>query len=151
MRSRGGNELLDTSRGGCPAAVGVSGYSFTLLVRHFGPLTKPGGSFLALSYMASERVVPASPSRLLAAESPELAAGLEDLLVHDELVGAFGLGDRLKLCRVRRRSIAKTDGARVVWLQQLNLKLTTIPARLRLVVVRVNHRATIRPGSHARA
>jgi enoyl-[acyl-carrier protein] reductase I len=52
------NPLLETSRSGYLAAVGVSAYSFTSLVSHFGPLVKPGGSFLALSYMASERVVP---------------------------------------------------------------------------------------------
>jgi enoyl-[acyl-carrier protein] reductase I len=52
------NPLLETSRKGYLAAVGVSSYSFTSLVKHFGPLTRPGGSFLALTYMASERVVP---------------------------------------------------------------------------------------------
>lgn len=52
------NPLLETSRAGYLAAVGVSAYSFTSMVRHFGPLTRPGGAFLALSYMASERVVP---------------------------------------------------------------------------------------------
>ena len=52
------NALLETSRSGYLAAVGVSSYSFTSLVSRWGPLTKPGGSFLALTYMASERVVP---------------------------------------------------------------------------------------------
>lgn len=52
------SQLLDTSRAGYLAAVGVSSYSFTSLVRTFGPLMKRGGAFLALSYMASERVVP---------------------------------------------------------------------------------------------
>ncbi len=52
------NDLLDTSRAGYLSAVGVSAYSYTSMLRHFGPLTKPGGAFLALSYMASERVVP---------------------------------------------------------------------------------------------
>ncbi len=52
------NPLLETSRKGYLAAVGVSSYSFTSLVKHFGPLTKRGGAFLALSYMAGERVVP---------------------------------------------------------------------------------------------
>jgi enoyl-[acyl-carrier protein] reductase I len=50
--------LMETSRKGYLAAVGVSAYSFTSLVQRFGPLVRPGGAFLALSYMASERVVP---------------------------------------------------------------------------------------------
>ena len=50
--------LLETSRKGYLAAVGVSAYSFISMVQRFGPLVRPGGAFLALSYMASERVVP---------------------------------------------------------------------------------------------
>jgi enoyl-[acyl-carrier protein] reductase I len=50
--------LLDTSRGGYLAAVSVSAYSLVSMVRNFGPLMRPGGSFLSLTYMASERVVP---------------------------------------------------------------------------------------------
>lgn len=52
------NPLLETSRKGYLAAVGASAYSFTALVQRFGPLVKPGGSFLALTYLAAERVVP---------------------------------------------------------------------------------------------
>jgi enoyl-[acyl-carrier protein] reductase I len=50
--------LLETSRKGYLAAVGVSAYSYTSLVARLGPLVRPGGAFLALTYMASERVVP---------------------------------------------------------------------------------------------
>ena len=50
--------LLETSRGGYLAAVSVSAYSLVSLVARFGPLVRPGGSFLSLTYMASERVVP---------------------------------------------------------------------------------------------
>src|SRR5438046_7603650 len=50
--------LLDTSRAGYLAAVSVSAYSLVSLVAQLGPLTRPGGSFLSLTYMASERVVP---------------------------------------------------------------------------------------------
>jgi enoyl-[acyl-carrier protein] reductase I len=50
--------LLETSRKGYLAAVGVSSYSYTSIVQRFGPLVRPGGSFLALTYMASERVIP---------------------------------------------------------------------------------------------
>jgi enoyl-[acyl-carrier protein] reductase I len=52
------NALVDTSRAGYLAAVSVSAYSHISLVRHFAPLMRPGGSFLSLTYMASERVVP---------------------------------------------------------------------------------------------
>ncbi len=50
--------LLDTSRAGYLTAVSVSAYSLVSLVARLGPLTRPGGSFLSLTYMASERVVP---------------------------------------------------------------------------------------------
>jgi len=50
--------LLETSRKGYLAAVGVSSYSYTSMVQRLGPLVRAGGSFLALSYMASERVIP---------------------------------------------------------------------------------------------
>ena len=50
--------LLETSRRGYLAAVGVSAYSLTSMVARLGPLVKPGGSFLALTYIASGRVVP---------------------------------------------------------------------------------------------
>jgi enoyl-[acyl-carrier protein] reductase I len=49
--------LLDTSRAGYLDAVGASAYSFVSMVQSFGPVLRPGGSFLCLSYMASERVV----------------------------------------------------------------------------------------------
>jgi len=50
--------LLDTSRAGYLAAVSASAYSLVSLVARLGPLARPGGSFLSLTYMASERVVP---------------------------------------------------------------------------------------------
>jgi len=50
--------LLDTSRAGYLAAVSASAYSLVSLVARLGPLTRPGGAFLSLTYMASERVVP---------------------------------------------------------------------------------------------
>src|SRR5215467_3126231 len=51
-------DLLQTSRRGYLAAVGVSAYSAVSMLQRFGPLTRRGGAFLSLSYMASERVVP---------------------------------------------------------------------------------------------
>jgi len=50
--------LLDTSRSGYLAAVGVSAYSLVALLRHLGPMLRPAASVLSLTYMASERVVP---------------------------------------------------------------------------------------------
>ncbi len=49
--------LLETTRHGYLTAVGISAYSNISLVQRLGPLLAPGGSFLALTYMASERVV----------------------------------------------------------------------------------------------
>jgi enoyl-[acyl-carrier protein] reductase I len=50
--------LLETSRKGYLSAVSVSAYSYASMVQRFGPLVRPGGSFLALTYLASERVIP---------------------------------------------------------------------------------------------
>lgn len=50
--------LLEVSRNGYLGAVSASAYSFVSMVQRFGPLMRPGGSFLSLTYMASERVIP---------------------------------------------------------------------------------------------
>ena len=50
--------LMDTSRAGYLAAVGVSAYSLVSMVSRLSPIMRKGGSFLSLSYMASERVIP---------------------------------------------------------------------------------------------
>jgi enoyl-[acyl-carrier protein] reductase I len=50
--------LLETSRSGYLTAVSTSAYSHVSLLQHLGPVMRPNGSFLALSYMASNRVVP---------------------------------------------------------------------------------------------
>ncbi len=50
--------LIDTSRAGYLASNSASAYSFVSLVRHLSPLMKKNGSFLALSYMAAEKVIP---------------------------------------------------------------------------------------------
>ena len=52
------NALLDTSRMGYLEAVSVSAYSNIAMVRQLSPLMRAGGSFLSLTYMASERVIP---------------------------------------------------------------------------------------------
>ena len=50
--------LVDTSRQGYLSAISVSAYSNISLVRHLAPLMADGGSFLSLTYMAGERVIP---------------------------------------------------------------------------------------------
>jgi len=50
--------LLETSRGGYLTAVSASAYSFVSMVQRLGPIVREGGSFLCLSYLAAERVVP---------------------------------------------------------------------------------------------
>ena len=50
--------LLETSRAGYLTAVGVSAYSLVSMVAKLSPLMRKGGSFLSLTYMASERVIP---------------------------------------------------------------------------------------------
>jgi enoyl-[acyl-carrier protein] reductase I len=50
--------LLETSRKGYLSAVSASAYSMVSMVRHLGPVMARGGSFLSLSYLAAERVVP---------------------------------------------------------------------------------------------
>jgi enoyl-[acyl-carrier protein] reductase I len=52
------NALLDTSRKGYLEAVSVSAYSNVAMVRQLSPLMRAGGSYLSLTYMASERVIP---------------------------------------------------------------------------------------------
>merc|ERR1712003_389025 len=50
--------LLETSRKGYLAASSASAYSFVSLVQQFGPIMNEGGSFLSLTYIASEKVIP---------------------------------------------------------------------------------------------
>jgi enoyl-[acyl-carrier protein] reductase I len=50
--------LLETSRRGYLEAVSVSAYSLVSMIARLGPLIRPGGSVVSLTYMASERVIP---------------------------------------------------------------------------------------------
>jgi enoyl-[acyl-carrier protein] reductase I len=50
--------LLETSRAGYLAAVSVSAYSMVAMIQRLGPLMRPGGSAVSLTYLASERVIP---------------------------------------------------------------------------------------------
>ncbi len=51
-------DLLATSRRGYLSAVSVSAYSMVSMVARLGPLVRPGGAFMSLSYLAGERVIP---------------------------------------------------------------------------------------------
>ena len=50
--------LLETSRSGYLTAISVSAYSLTSMISRLAPLMRKGGSFLSLTYLASERVIP---------------------------------------------------------------------------------------------
>ncbi len=50
--------LLETSRAGYLAAIGVSAYSLIALLQKLGPLMRPGGAAVSLTYLAGERVIP---------------------------------------------------------------------------------------------
>jgi enoyl-[acyl-carrier protein] reductase I len=50
--------LLETSRNGYLTAIGVSAYSLVAMVSRLSPMMPKGGSFLSLTYMAGERVIP---------------------------------------------------------------------------------------------
>jgi len=50
--------LIETSRNGYLTAVGVSAYSLVSMVSRLGPMMRENGSFLSLTYMASEKVIP---------------------------------------------------------------------------------------------
>jgi enoyl-[acyl-carrier protein] reductase I len=50
--------LLETSRRGYLEAVSVSAYSLVSLISRLGPLMRPNGAIVSLTYMASERVIP---------------------------------------------------------------------------------------------
>jgi enoyl-[acyl-carrier protein] reductase I len=50
--------LVETSREGYLAALGISAYSLVSMVQRWSPILRPGGNFLSLTYIASERVIP---------------------------------------------------------------------------------------------
>jgi enoyl-[acyl-carrier protein] reductase I len=50
--------LLEVSRNGYLAAVSASAYSMVSMVQRLGPLLRPHGSMVSLTYMASERAIP---------------------------------------------------------------------------------------------
>lgn len=50
--------LLETSREGYLEASSASAYSLVSMVSRFGPIMKPGGSVVSISYIASRQVIP---------------------------------------------------------------------------------------------
>jgi len=44
------------------AALSASSYSYVSMLQHFGPLVNPGGAAISLTYIASERIIPGTPS-----------------------------------------------------------------------------------------
>lgn len=50
--------LLETSRQGYLAAMSASSYSYVSMLQHFGPLLRPNGAAVSLTYIASERTIP---------------------------------------------------------------------------------------------
>ena len=50
--------LLETSRDGYLEAISSSSYSFVSMVKHFAPIMKSQGSFINLSYIASQKIIP---------------------------------------------------------------------------------------------
>ncbi|MGQ0642014.1 MAG: enoyl-[acyl-carrier-protein] reductase [Gemmatimonadaceae bacterium] len=50
--------LLEVSRAGYLSAVSVSAFSLIALLQRLGPLMRPGGAVVSLTYMASERAIP---------------------------------------------------------------------------------------------
>jgi enoyl-[acyl-carrier protein] reductase I len=77
--------LLETSREGYIAAVSSSAYSFVSMAQRLGPLLRPDGSLLCLSFIAAERVIPGYGGGMASAK-----AALEC----DTRVLAFELGRR---------------------------------------------------------
>lgn len=63
------NSLLKTSRQGYLAALSASSYSYVSMLQQFGPMMSESGSALALSYIASQRVVPGYGGGLNAAKA----------------------------------------------------------------------------------
>lgn len=50
-------DVIDTSRRGYLAALSVSAYSMVSLVSKFGPIMRPGGNAVSLTYLGAERVI----------------------------------------------------------------------------------------------
>ncbi len=79
-------------------------------------------------------------SRLAATvEGPDFPTCLQDLPFDAHFVGAFSFGDRLQLGHVGIRTVTKPHGTGIVGKHDLDLVIPVVPARLRLVAVRIEH------------
>ncbi len=61
--------LIETSRAGYLAALGASAYSLVSMVQRLGPLMRPGGAVVSLTYLAGERVIPGYGGGMSSAKS----------------------------------------------------------------------------------
>ncbi|MEO7084073.1 MAG: enoyl-[acyl-carrier-protein] reductase [Gemmatimonadaceae bacterium] len=61
--------LLETSRFGYLGAMSASAYSMVSMVQRFAPIMRDGGSFVSLTYLASERVIPGYGGGMSAAKA----------------------------------------------------------------------------------
>jgi enoyl-[acyl-carrier protein] reductase I len=50
-------DVIDTSRRGYLAALSVSSYSMVSMIAKFGPLMRPGGSAISLTYLGAQQVI----------------------------------------------------------------------------------------------
>lgn len=82
-------------------------------------------------------------ARRLGHHGPYLPTALEDLLLDLNAFGAFGLRDLNQILHVLIGAVAKAERPCVAWRKKLNFQLPSVPARLRLIVVRVNHRCSL--------
>jgi enoyl-[acyl-carrier protein] reductase I len=61
--------LIDTSRAGYLAAISTSAYSMVSMVQRLGPMMRPGGALVSLTYLAGERVIPGYGGGMSSAKS----------------------------------------------------------------------------------
>lgn len=61
--------LIETSRAGYLAALSASAYSLVSMVQRLGPLMRPGGAVVSLTYLAGERVIPGYGGGMSSAKS----------------------------------------------------------------------------------
>ncbi len=61
--------LIETSRAGYLAAISTSAYSMVSMVQRLGPMMRPGGALVSLTYLAGERVIPGYGGGMSSAKS----------------------------------------------------------------------------------
>jgi len=102
--------LMQVSRNGYLAASSASAYSMVSLAQQFGPIMNPGGSILALSFVAAERVVPGYGGGMSSAKS-QLESDMRVLSF--ELGRAYGLRiNTISAGALKSRAASAIGGAR---------------------------------------